>query len=210
MRASSRLGWVSMSFAASAPAYPDAPATRTLFTERPPEPLHGLLDRPAPLGDLLVGESAVGGPEGEAQRQALPSLAKLLAPVEVEDIRRAQQVAATLDHGGADLGGRDSLINHDRDVLMDGGIGDHVLVGLRADRRGSHQGREVDLEAGGSLKVPVTADEWMDLADPADLLVPDENAPGAPGVQEGLLTGHDVHRDTELPRQRLERRLERV
>jgi hypothetical protein len=77
-RASSRLGCRRTSSAASAPAYPDAPATRTLDTERSPDLLDRGLDRRPTLGDLRVGQGPVRRPEAEPKSEALPTFADLL------------------------------------------------------------------------------------------------------------------------------------
>src|SRR5262249_42234197 len=155
--------------------YPDAPATRTLFTERPPDPLDRSLDRGAPLGDLLVGESPVGGSEAEPQGEALAPLAHLLAAVEGEDLRPAQQLAAAAPTRLAHRGRRALLADDDRDVLVDGRIGDHVLVGLLAVGRLRDERRQVDLEARGGGQIPLPADQGVDLADPAGLHAPDDH-----------------------------------
>src|SRR4051794_12409201 len=104
-----RRGWRWTSAAHSAPAKPAAPrtATRVSATEVASDlGLQRLLDSGAPLGDVLVGERAVVGPELEPQRQRLVVAADLLAAVDVEDPHAAQQVAPALADHALDLGGR--------------------------------------------------------------------------------------------------------
>src|SRR6188472_2297587 len=107
-----------MRSAVRAPAYPEALATRTLFTERPPDLRHGLLDRLAPLRDLLVGEGPVGSTEAEAEGEALAALAELLAAIEVEDLRRTQKLTAAIQDRRSHAGGGNGVIDHHRHVLL--------------------------------------------------------------------------------------------
>src|SRR5690606_10075790 len=152
--------------AASAPANPVAPATSTRaagspssgwlaiaraftsLTQRPSDLAHGCLDGLANLRDLAVGERAIRGAELQAQREALAVGADLLAAVEVEDARRAQQLAAGLEHGRAHAL-RGHVLGHDhREVLEDSGEADQVLIGVLAKRGRGEQRRQVDLGGG--------------------------------------------------------------
>src|SRR5918995_1747091 len=83
--ASSNHGWRCTSIAAIAPAYPLAPSTATLGTQLAPDLVAQRGDDLlASLGDLLVGERAVGGAELEPHRQRDAALADLRAVVDVE------------------------------------------------------------------------------------------------------------------------------
>src|SRR5579875_457994 len=104
-----------MSLAHSAPAYPPAPNTATLgwaidsgVTDTTLELLSECAgDPPAPTGDLLVGERAVGRPEAQPQRERDLALTDPLGiAVHVEDLRVAQQRTARLPDDGEHLGGR--------------------------------------------------------------------------------------------------------
>src|SRR5262249_9411835 len=158
----------------------------------PPDLPNGGLDRAPLLGYLLVGESPVRGPEGKSQSKALPSLADLLTAVEVEHLGRAEKLATAIEHGSPNLRGRKGLIDDDGHVLMDRGVGDHVLVGLLAHRGSGDEGREIDLEPGSGLEVPLPAHQRMDLPDPARVGTLDEHAAAPAGVQERLLTRHHL------------------
>src|SRR5215218_7868344 len=90
--ASSKDGWRWTSIAAIAPAYPLAPSTATLGTQLAPDLVaQRREDLLAPLGDLLVGERAVGGAELEPHRERGAALADLRAAVHVEHLRAAQE-----------------------------------------------------------------------------------------------------------------------
>ena len=71
-----------------------ATSTRPHSRSDPPISAQRGLDRLTPLGDLRVGERAIGSAELEPQREALSPLTHLLAAIEVEDRRAAQQLAA--------------------------------------------------------------------------------------------------------------------
>src|SRR5579862_6573985 len=66
---SSKPGWRQRIEAAIAPAYPLAPTTATLGTDRPPDRGERADDAFTDRGDLLVGERAVGSAELEVQRE---------------------------------------------------------------------------------------------------------------------------------------------
>jgi hypothetical protein len=93
---------------------------------------------------------------------------------------------------------------------VDRRIGDHVLVALLSDRRGGDERGEIDLEASGRVEVPPAADQRMDLAEPAAVLLGDHDARAPPGMEEGLLPRNDFDLQAELARERLEHPLERV
>src|SRR4051794_18806804 len=110
---SSRRGWRWTSEAQSAPAKPAAPSTATLgpnsplLTTQAPADLflELLLDRGAALGDIGVRERPVVGAELEPQRERLLVVADLLAAVDVEHARIAQELAARRAHEALDVDG---------------------------------------------------------------------------------------------------------
>ena len=137
------------------------------------------------------------------------ALADLLALVEVEDVRGAQQLAAAAQHRLAQLRHGDTIGHDDREVLVDGREGGHVLVGLvpRRGRRG--ESSQIDFEADGGIEVPSPADERVQLADPASDGVACAHMRGAPWVQERLLGRPEGEPDADLTTKRFQSPLER-
>ena len=143
------------------------------------DPMHGatLRSRPArprsrcrALGDLLVGERAVGRAELQPQRQRAVALPHLLALVDVEHLGAGQQLAPGLAHHGADgLGGLTSAGGHHGDVLAHGreaasrraNCGDCGAASASASKSSSN--------AAPPSRSHVARDQRMQLADPAQL-----------------------------------------
>src|SRR3954447_16996990 len=209
--ASSRRGCRWTRFAASAPAKPDAPATttRASLTKRPSDPGERSLDRVAPLRDPGIRQGSVGRSELQPQREALSPLPNLLAPVEVEHGGAAKELPAALHHRPPN-GCRGNVVgNDDRQVLVDARIGGDVLVRFSAVRRGGNQIGQPDREGGRRFEVPLAADQWVDLAQPARLDAAHDDSRRAPRVQEGLHLGPELDLDSEVARESLERALDR-
>src|SRR5207248_2981934 len=66
--------------------------------------------------------------EGDSKRDRLLALAQLFAAVDVEDADLSELRSGRLPRGVDELARRDLLGDREREVLADGGIGDHVLV----------------------------------------------------------------------------------
>ena len=159
------------------------------------------LDRRAALGDLLVGERAVGGAELEPQREALAALADLLAAVEVEDLGRAQQLAAAREHRGAHALGADVLGDDDGDVLVDGRdrrsrprsarspCGEAATSGARSSSKRGAASRSQARQTSG----------WSSPIQPR-VGAADEHRAARPGMQERLVAGLDRELGAELAR----------
>ena len=126
------------------------------------------------------------GAELEAEGQALAPLAQLLALVEVEDLGRAQQLAAAGEDRLADGSAATIGRNDDGEVLVGGRESGDVLVGLLARGGGGDQRRRVEFEGDRGLEVPGPADQRVDLAEPADRYAADRDRGGATGMQERL------------------------
>ena len=200
--------------AASAPASPDAPATRPdagRLSSRsdPPISASAASIALAALGDLRVGERPVGGPELEPQREALAPLADLLAAVEVEDVGDAQQLAAARrarPRGPAPPGTSSSTTT--ARSWWTAGIGRDVLVVLRARparRRPAARGRPRSRRP--LSRSQVAADQRVELAEPAGLLAADQRpAPRGPGAGTAASPGSTSTAAPSCGRERLEQR----
>src|SRR5829696_2584466 len=217
---SSRLGWRQTRRAARAPVNPEAPATRTRAaglpsrgcprvsaTERTSDVGQGRLDPIPELRDVVLGQGPVRSPVLDPHRQALHFRVDLLAFVEVEDRRGDDQLAPGPNDGVADVFGRPLDRDDDCEIFEDGGMDGDLGVDLLAGRGGGDQGRQIDLEAGRRLEIPLAADQRVDLADPARRLAGGVDPGGAARVQEGLRLRLEGEGDAEGGAERLERPL---
>src|SRR5215207_2212607 len=145
--ASSKDGWRCTSIAAIAPAYPLAPSTATLGTQLAPDLVAQRGDDLlAPLGDLLVGERAVGGAELQPDGERRAALADLRAAVDVEHLGAAQERAAGAPDHLQHARGRHAVADDDREVLPDRRERREVLVARHELRRAGERA-EVQLES---------------------------------------------------------------
>ena len=178
-----------------------------------------LRSRPAPrsiaraaLGDLLVGQRAVRrrGTRAAARGSCAPR-----RPARRGRRRRSRRARSSSPPPSSTAArtraGVDLLGDHDRDVLVDGRVGDHVLVGLAAVAATPRRARRRSISnAAAPLEVPLAADERMQLAEPAGL-VRRRRAPSrrGPGAGTAAPSGSTVDLGAELARERLEHALQR-
>ena len=122
---------------------PDCKSGTQLGAEAVGEGLDDLLPQ---AGGILVRERPLGGLERDPERQRFLAGADLVAVVEVEDAHLAQLGPGGLAGSVHEVARRDALVDDEREILLHGRVGDHVLVERDAGQP-REQVVEVELEA---------------------------------------------------------------